>query len=373
MVPNTFLKALTQHSLFSERFWFPKESFEGESYPTSAGDLVASLYFMIGLTALRYVLTSLVFRPAARRVLRLPASSFEPLPHEALLQNYRNKLKDSRPSTVSASSTSEKVLAALATELNMTVAEANGQLSRLSRVEGHRKRERKFIESSFRCLVYTLLCIVGVYILQDKPWVKDIARCWTDGFPVQQFVPTDVKVYYLFQLGFYLHLLVFMIFFEDRKGDFWEMGLHHISTIFLISLSWWINCVRIGTLVFVVHDISDPFLESAKLFNYARIQTPCDICFGLFAFVFGVARLYVFPFHVLNSSFFDESIPSWGGSVFLNGLLGVLQVLHCYWFYLIIKVIIGILIYGVVTKDARSETDDSDRERQDHLKKKKSS
>ena len=52
----------------------------------------------------------------------------------------------------------------------------------------------------------------------------------------------------------------------------------------------------------LLHDVSDIFLEGAKLFNYAygdgeSIWT--DVFFGCFAVVFGVSRLIYFPFYVL--------------------------------------------------------------------------
>ena len=44
---------------------------------------------------------------------------------------------------------------------------------------------------------------------------------------------------------------------QDKK----EMVLHHIVTITLIYFSWAVNMVRVGSLVIVVHDIADPWLN----------------------------------------------------------------------------------------------------------------
>jgi len=43
--------------------------------------------------------------------------------------------------------------------------------------------------------------------------------------------------------------------------DFWQMVVHHISTVSLMVMSWTANMVRVGTLVLCVHDAVDYLLE----------------------------------------------------------------------------------------------------------------
>lgn len=47
------------------------------------------------------------------------------------------------------------------------------------------------------------------------------------------------------------------IYFQDFK----EQIIHHLATLTLLAFSWCGNYIRVGTLVMLVHDTSDVFLE----------------------------------------------------------------------------------------------------------------
>jgi TLC domain len=53
--------------------------------------------------------------------------------------------------------------------------------------------------------------------------------------------------------------------FDTKRSDFWQHFVHHLVTMALITLSWVTNFVRMGTLVMLIHDISDVPLEIAKV------------------------------------------------------------------------------------------------------------
>ena len=53
--------------------------------------------------------------------------------------------------------------------------------------------------------------------------------------------------------------------------DFWEMFIHHIATLALLLILSWTNHIhRMGSLVLLIHDFADHWLELAKLAWYAK-------------------------------------------------------------------------------------------------------
>ena len=125
------------------------------------------------------------------------------------------------------------------------------------------------------------------------------------GFPFQEFLP-EVRVYYYFQIGMYLSLL-YSISSDTKRKDYAEARSANFcmqiqlaadghpsrgddsADEFLVvvrclhgdaddvlshcSQGYW----RIGTLVLIIHDVSDIFLEAAKSMKYLRVCPHTDI------------------------------------------------------------------------------------------------
>ena len=68
----------------------------------------------------------------------------------------------------------------------------------------------------------------------------------------------------MISLAFYWSLAVSQ-FFDVKRKDFWQMFIHHIATICLMAFSWICNLHRIGTLVLLIHDCADIFLEVSSM------------------------------------------------------------------------------------------------------------
>uniref|UniRef100_A0A8D0CXP4 Ceramide synthase 2 n=1 Tax=Sander lucioperca TaxID=283035 RepID=A0A8D0CXP4_SANLU len=193
----------------------------------------------------------------------------------------------------------------------------------------------------------------------QKPWLYDLKEMW-QGFPVLTLLPSQYW-YYMIELGFYSSLL-FSVASDVKRKDFKEQIVHHVATILLISFSWCVNYIRAGTLIMLVHDSSDYFLESAKMFNYAGWRNACNYIFIVFAAIFIITRLVIFPFWIIYCTWvYPVTIyEPFFGYYFFNGLLMTLQCLHIFWAVLIIRIAIRFLTNNEKVDDERSDKDETD-------------
>ncbi|XP_071977915.1 ceramide synthase 6 isoform X2 [Engystomops pustulosus] len=224
----------------------------------------------------------------------------------------------------------------------------------------------RFCESMWKFTFNLYIFTYGVRYLKKTPWLWNTRQCWYN-YPYQQLT-ADLHYYYVLELSFYWSLM-FSQFTDIKRKDFGIMFLHHLATISLITFSYVNNMVRVGTLVMCLHDMADVLLEAAKMANYSKCQKLCDLLFVVFALVFVIARLGVFPLWILNTTLFESweivgPYPSWW--VF-NLLLLLLQSLHLFWSYLIVKIACKAISKGKtgkwnplhVSKDDRSDIESS--------------
>lgn len=213
---------------------------------------------------------------------------------------------------------------------------------------------KKWTETCWRCTFYTVMFVTGVIVCFNQPWIFNTDECWYNYPLVPMTVP--IKYYYMTELAIYLNLLVSQ-FFDVKRKDFVAMFVHHIATIFLIGGSYAVNFVPIGCLVLLCHDVSDVFLESAKLMKYAGFQLMADIGFGFFAVSWLIFRLILLPFYVGWSSAFDSSkfIQPFSSWYMFHGMLLVLIILHVYWFFLILRIIYNKIVLDREVDDVRED------------------
>ncbi|GBP45833.1 Ceramide synthase 6 [Eumeta japonica] len=249
---------------------------------------------------------------------------------------------------------SREQICALAKHLDMTERQVE-RWWRLRRSQDKPSTLVKFCENAWRCTFYLCAFSFGLYILWDKEWLWDIDHCFL-GYP-HQGLTNDVWWYYMITSAFYWSLTMSQ-FWDVRRKDFWQMFIHHIATIALLSFSWVCNLHRMGTLVILLHDFADIFLDAAKATKYANYQKLCDVLFAMFTVLWIVTRLGVYPFYIIWSTSIRAPmlLPMFPAYYIFNSLLCLLLALHILWTWFILQVAYKAINAGQMEGDIRSSS-----------------
>ncbi|XP_043931528.1 ceramide synthase 6 isoform X2 [Protopterus annectens] len=341
---------------WNERFWLPHnvtwadlKNTEEATFP-QAEDLYLALPLALCIFMVRLVFERFIAKPCAS-CLKIQSSGPQKAQPNAILE---------KVFTAITKHPDEKRLEGLSKQLDWDVRTIK-QWFRQRRNQEKPSTLTRFCESMWRFTFFVYIFTYGFQFLKKVPWLWDTKQCWYN-YPYQSLT-TELHYYYIVELSFYWSLM-FSQFTDIKRKDFLIMFLHHISTVSLISFSYVNNMVRVGTLVMCLHDAADGLLESAKMASYAKCHRLCDVLFFVFATAFISTRLVVFPLWILNTTLFESweiigPYPSWW--VF-NSLLLLLQVLHCFWSYLILKIAFKSVFKGKVLKDDRSDIEYSSEE-----------
>merc|ERR1719495_2719100 len=116
-----------------------------------------------------------------------------------------------------------------------------------------------------------------------------------------------------------------------------------------------------GSLVLLVHDFSDHWLELAKLFRYCGWSQACDVTFVMFTMTWAFSRLGIFPSWIIYSTVNEapQLVQMFPVYYIFNFLMTLLLILHVFWYYLITLIAYRVLCVGQLTDDSRSDTEDS--------------
>ena len=244
----------------------------------------------------------------------------------------------------------------------------------------------KFCEAAWKLQNWVGLFLFGLYVCSSKPWFTNKYELWT-AYP--HAMTLDVKWYYIFELGWYIHSQIYLMAFESETGqkraDFIAMTIHHIATLLLVSFSYLMGYSPVGCLIMLVHDVVDIPLEAALLFKEMGLSMICDIAFVTFAVFWAIFRLGIFPFYLVWTCFFDipvhspmkEGHPRAGTytsmwdfvdhypdvgiqmpyTLEFTALLFVLVALHIYWWIMIVRMIKRYIYDGHVKGDIREDAD----------------
>ncbi|XP_018006640.1 ceramide synthase 6-like [Hyalella azteca] len=337
---------------WNEEIWLPPNTTWADRVSTPENQLPKFMdlwtypfYIAASFIFLRYfILNPFVFSPIAVKVgiRNVKPKTVVPVPVlEKIFAKYRKNVP-------------EKVILDVAEELQWSERKVERWL-RARLAMNHINTHTKFIECAWQFTYYTFAFIFGVFCLHNKPWLYDINHCWI-GYPYNK-LDTDVWFYYMFSLGFYWSM-TFTHFYETRRKDFYQMFFHHLLTIALMVFSFTCNFVRVGSLMLLVHDVADIPLQMSKMLIYLEWKKLCDAVFAFFSILWIITRCGIYPLWIVSNTLFYAAnlVPMHPVYYIFNVLLCSLAVLHYYWTYFILRIIVNTAVKGKV-EDDRSSSD----------------
>lgn len=226
----------------------------------------------------------------------------------------------------------------------------------------------KFQQSAWKGMAYTLLACTSGYALSGETFWMHTKEFWTGceaSLPCRYQPSPAIRNAYAFQLGFYLYVVPSLLFFEKRKKDHWAMLAHHCATLTLVGHSFILGWTKAGVLIMFMHDIADPFMEMAKMARYCGKAKLTDALFLVFMVAWIVPRDFYFPMWVLRSMLFEcletvvgeNSRPAVPHYELMTGLLMLLQILHLYWTFLILRIAYTAVVKGNMEDERESDDD----------------
>ncbi|KXS18218.1 longevity-assurance protein [Gonapodya prolifera JEL478] len=212
-------------------------------------------------------------------------------------------------------------------------------------------------------LCHIWLCGLTLVAMWDEPWVYDTPTWFTEWPGIE--MNDAMKFMYQWYIAYTIYSFLDIIFSTSaRQKDFSQMMVHHSTTFFLCTFSFYFGFHRVGAVMMFIHDISDPPMEIAKLFLYTGYQQMADLTFVFFALVFAYTRIWLYPRHVLTAVWFygprtfpDGTRADWLFYIVCSALLALLA-LHVFWIWLIGVIIFKALRDGNVEGDVRDEMED---------------
>lgn len=159
-------------------------------------------------------------------------------------------------------------------------------------------------------------------------------------------IPYQLRRLYMVEMAHYSYTL-FAMFADPLMKDRLQMTTHHLFTLLLQFSSYYFNTMKIGTAIMILHDLSDPLMEIAKIFNYLNCQLGADIFFVLFASSFIYLRDYLYPSTIIKEVY-ENALSKYNYPFYhvtLSCLIG-LWILHIIWTFMIIKIVLNLVFKG---------------------------
>jgi len=204
---------------------------------------------------------------------------------------------------------------------------------------------KKIRTNIFKTLWNLFNTILGHYILnQCKYFPKelfgdgDINTIFEGTYPNLYFhyKPKFFDILYLMNLSYYIMDLLNLLFVNEQQSDFYMMVIHHLSSIFLITFSYWANLSNIGSIIFHLHNIGNVLVYFVRITMYSEISSAFKGSMAVVLIIVWIyTRLIVLPKLVI---IVYTDIPIWNWVIVYTWILtNMLIVMHVYWVVEILK------------------------------------
>jgi hypothetical protein len=132
----------------------------------------------------------------------------------------------------------------------------------------------KFVISAWKFTNFSITSIMGLMLLsQEYEWMMT-PQLYFKGLETH---PMSDLLKLFYQMGYASYAYAtFTVFIEPKQKDFLVMVIHHLTTLFLIHFSLMSGFFRIGAVILLLHEVSDPFMEIAKMLFYAQFKKVTD-------------------------------------------------------------------------------------------------
>ena len=224
-------------------------------------------------------------------------------------------------------------------------------------------------------ILYIIISVWGFIVLKYHsdilPWYMGGEQSMEDAFvALYRGCPYTghsraVYVWFLTTQGLYYGETIKHVFFEVRGKGWMEFFIHHIATCALVFASTMSNFISYGAIIHYLHCTSDIAVFLVKMLGSTRFDTPTAVIFATIHMPsWAFWRLFCLPVIIWgiythhDFSYKDELFAPYDCFIAWNGhYLTVLLILHWYWFFLFIKMIVTALTTGV-SEDIQESVED---------------
>ena len=218
----------------------------------------------------------------------------------------------------------------------------------------------RFGLSMTECSFFVLSGFFAFRIISKKPWLYHPLEWNSNLYDDSNYLwlDTDFKFYYLLYLARFISATISVV--PERHLRRWDVTLtnvvHHVITLGLVFGSAVHGLTRMGGVIMVFFDWTDPPLLTAKSLKYLSrhesdiFQRLANALFIVFALIFILTRNVLYNFVVYVGV---RDLPDW--AVTSKVLLVALALLQTYWFYLLLQVVVKQIQSGGVVSDVRED------------------